>query len=125
MNCHRVINPLGFSLENYDAVGRFRTIEKDKPVNAAGIYSTPDGTEIRLNGAKDLAQFLAQDEYAQKNFIRQLFRYYAKQPISAYGPERLEQLYTHFVQSNYNIIELITEIAWTIVQHDPTTETTK
>ncbi len=34
--CHSMINPLGFSLENYDAVGRFRTIDNQKPVNPTG-----------------------------------------------------------------------------------------
>ncbi len=33
MNCHRVINPLGFSLEHFDAVGRFRMKEKQKPID--------------------------------------------------------------------------------------------
>src|SRR3712207_6891775 len=33
MGCHAVINPLGFSLENFDAVGRFRTTDNNKPVD--------------------------------------------------------------------------------------------
>ena len=43
MSCHSTINPLGFSLENYDAVGRFRTTDNNKPVNAESDYSTADG----------------------------------------------------------------------------------
>ena len=34
MSCHGVINSLGFSLENYDAVGRFRAKDKEKSVDA-------------------------------------------------------------------------------------------
>jgi hypothetical protein len=33
MTCHSMINPLGFSLENFDAVGRWRTKDNNKPVN--------------------------------------------------------------------------------------------
>ena len=35
--CHGMINPLGFSLEHYDAVGRYRAKEKDKPVDAVVV----------------------------------------------------------------------------------------
>src|SRR5438132_14141314 len=36
--CHSVINPLGFSLDSYDAVGRFRTRENDRAINALSDY---------------------------------------------------------------------------------------
>ena len=118
MNCHSVINPLGFSLENFDAVGRFRKTEKEKPIDVAGSYMAPDGAEVQLNGPRDLANYLAQSELAQKNFIRQLFRHYTKQPVSAYGQDRLEQLYREFAKDGFNIRELIKDIVLVAVRHD-------
>ncbi len=50
MGCHATINPLGFSLENYDAIGRWRTQENDKPINAASDFATDEGETIRLTG---------------------------------------------------------------------------
>jgi hypothetical protein len=41
--CHRLIDPPGFSLEQFDAVGRWRTLEEGRPVDAAG--GLPDGSE--------------------------------------------------------------------------------
>src|SRR5205085_9370861 len=41
--CHSVINPLGFSLEHYDAVGRFHTREGDRPINSSSEYTTDKG----------------------------------------------------------------------------------
>jgi hypothetical protein len=42
--CHNVIDPAGFSLENFDAVGRWRNTEEGKPVDAtAGL---PDGSKF-------------------------------------------------------------------------------
>src|SRR5205823_3427586 len=41
--CHRLIDPVGFSLEQFDAVGRWRTQEEGRPVDAAG--GLPDGSE--------------------------------------------------------------------------------
>jgi hypothetical protein len=40
--CHRVMDPLGFALENFDGVGRWRTIDASAPIDASGAM--PDGT---------------------------------------------------------------------------------
>jgi len=52
--CHKLMDPIGFSLENYDAVGRWRTTEGGVPVDAAG--SLPDGSTF--TGAAGLRQAL-------------------------------------------------------------------
>ncbi|WP_435020678.1 DUF1592 domain-containing protein [Tundrisphaera sp. TA3] len=39
--CHKLMDPAGFALENYDAVGRWRTLEEGRPVDASG--GLPDG----------------------------------------------------------------------------------
>jgi hypothetical protein len=41
-SCHDVMDPVGFALENYDAVGRWRTAEEGKPVDSTG--GLPDGS---------------------------------------------------------------------------------
>ncbi len=43
-SCHRMIDPVGFSLEQFDAVGRWRDLEEGKPVDAVG--GLPDGSEF-------------------------------------------------------------------------------
>jgi hypothetical protein len=42
--CHNLMDPIGFSLENFDAIGRWRTMEDDKPVDATGGF--PDGSKF-------------------------------------------------------------------------------
>ena len=42
--CHDLIDPVGFSLENFDAVGRWRDIEEGRPVDASG--GLPDGSQF-------------------------------------------------------------------------------
>ena len=42
--CHRLIDPVGFTLENYDAVGRWRTADQDAPIDASG--GLPDGSQF-------------------------------------------------------------------------------
>jgi hypothetical protein len=109
-SCHSVINPLGFSLEHYDAVGRFRTREGERPIDAASDYTTDDGKTIRLTGARDLARFAAESEQAQNAFIEQLFHHLVKQPMLAYGPDISNQLRRSFVESGYSVKKLLVDI---------------
>jgi hypothetical protein len=52
-SCHRTIDPVGFSLENYDAVGKWRDLEmEDRPVDASGAL--PGDSEFRgVDGLED------------------------------------------------------------------------
>lgn len=43
-SCHNHMDPVGFALENFDAVGRWRTVEEGKPTDATG--GLPDGSEF-------------------------------------------------------------------------------
>jgi hypothetical protein len=42
--CHRVMDPIGFALENFDAVGTWRTHEAGRPIDASGQLA--DGTKV-------------------------------------------------------------------------------
>ncbi|MBI5800176.1 MAG: DUF1592 domain-containing protein [Verrucomicrobia bacterium] len=108
--CHVIINPLGFSLENYDAVGRYRLNENGKPVNATSEYPTADGKTIRFNGARDVAEHAAANEIAQRGFAEQLFHHIVKQSPDAYGKETMKQLHADFAGSEFNIQKLVADI---------------
>lgn len=116
--CHSVINPLGFTLEQYDAVGRFRTAENGRVIDAATDYQTDDGETVRLTGPADVARFAIASEHAQKAFAEQLFQELVKQPALAYGGGVMERLRQSFVASGFNIRNLIVEIAATAALRD-------
>ena len=109
--CHGMINPLGYTLEQFDAVGRFRMTELNKPVNAVGSYIARDGATAELNGPRGLAQYLVTSDETQAAIVEQMFQYLVKQPIRAYGENRLQDLKTKFVANGYNLRELAVEIA--------------
>jgi mono/diheme cytochrome c family protein len=52
--CHARMDPLGFSLENFDAIGRWRATDADRPIDASGVLL--DGTKV--NGPQQLRQAL-------------------------------------------------------------------
>jgi len=115
-SCHQLINPLGFSLERFDAVGRVRDEDNGKPVDSSGAYRTRDGRLVRFAGPSDLARFLAESEESQTAFVERLFHNLVKQPIRAYGPDRAQVLRRAFASHQHSIRRLMVEIAATVAQ---------
>ena len=113
MACHEIINPIGFSLENYDAVGRFRTREKNKPINTESDYITDDDRKVRIKGAQDLAQLAIESPGAHRAFIKHLFHHLIQQPVPAYGYSTMDRLHESFKTTNFNMRQLIVDITTT------------
>ena len=75
--CHRLMDPIGFALEHYDAFGRYRATEGNGPVDATGmIYGAPDGTDVPLDGAESLASYLTSNAAVSSCLVR-YWSYYA------------------------------------------------
>ncbi len=123
--CHDKINPLGFALEGFDAVGRLREQENDRPIDASGGYEDRQGNTVQFKNARDLADYLVQSEDAHRAFVEAAFEYFVKQPIGAYGPDTLTELTEQFRNSGFKIRDLIVSIAVTAATEpvNPTPET--
>ena len=117
MGCHSTINPLGFSLEHFDGVGRFRTKDNEKPVDTESDFMTGDGDTIRIKSARDVANYAVNSEEAHRGFARQLFQHVTKQAPEAYAPGTLVQLREQFESSDFNIQELVLAIVERTVLH--------
>ena len=117
MGCHATINPLGFALEHFDAVGRLRFLDNAAPVDAVSDYVTADGDSIRLRGPRDLARHAIGSREAQLGFIRRLFQFMVRQPPGAFGSDTLARLHADFVASHYRIPELLAAIAAVPARH--------
>lgn len=116
--CHVLINGLGFTLEHFDAVGRFRTEDVGKPIDASGGYIATDGGSVRLGGARDLARFLANSEDVHRSFVTQLIEHVTKQPALAYGVATRERLLADFRAGDFSIRDLLVDVAVTTALHD-------
>lgn len=110
-SCHAMINPLGFTLEHFDAVGRFRDVEQGKPIDATGTYVTRTGQRKSFENLRQLADFLAESEETHGAFVDQLFHNLIKQPIRAHGLQTPDELRNSFASSQLNIRQLMVEIA--------------
>ncbi len=82
--CHKLMDPVGFTLENYDAVGRWRTAMDGKPIDASG--GLPDGS--KFDGVAGLEKALLQrpDAFAG-TFTEKLLTYALGRGVEYYdGP---------------------------------------
>jgi hypothetical protein len=71
-SCHRLIDPVGFALEQFDAVGRWRDRDEGQPVDAAG--GLPDGSEFE--GVAGLEKALLQrPEWFVRTLTEKLFTF--------------------------------------------------
>jgi hypothetical protein len=71
-SCHNVMDPVGFALENFDAVGRWRTMEEGQPVDASG--GLPDGSSF--TGVEGLeAGLLARPEVFVRTLTEKLLTF--------------------------------------------------
>ena len=108
--CHGMINNLGFALEDFDAAGRYRTEDVGRPVDSSGSYATRQGDTVEFRGVDELATFLAGSPEAHEAFVAQMFRQLTKQPIQAFGPDRLTERRIRFAETGYSIRTLLVEL---------------
>jgi hypothetical protein len=113
MTCHGIINPLGYTLEHFDAIGRYRQKDNAKPIDATGTYLTRDGRKVTFTGARQLAEFLAGSPEVHEAFVEQMFHHLIQQPVRAYGPQALADLRRTFAAQEFNIRRLAVEIVTT------------
>ena len=109
--CHGMINPLGFTLERFDAIGRLQARENSQPIDATGSYRDRSGKAIQFNGERDLARYIAGSDEAHAAFVEKLFQNLTKQPVRAYGAQLLPGLEHSFAAHEFNIRRLTVEMA--------------
>jgi hypothetical protein len=67
-NCHSRMDPLGFGLENFDVLGRWRTEQNGKPIDSVGVLPTGE----KFDGPVELKKLLL--EKRRPEFLRNLSR---------------------------------------------------
>jgi hypothetical protein len=77
--CHNLMDPIGLGLENFDAIGRFRTMDNGAAVDASGTL--PSGQTF--SGARELAPLLAKDPQFAACVMQKLLTYAVGRPFSS------------------------------------------
>lgn len=75
-SCHGIINPIGFTFESYDAIGRWQTEEVTSglPVDASGAITTSGDVDGPVNGAVELSSKLSSSEKVRSCFAERWYQ---------------------------------------------------
>jgi hypothetical protein len=107
-SCHRVMDPLGFALENFDATGRWRATDGGKPIDSSGI--TPDG--FQLAGPADLRGYLtSHPEQFATTVTEKLLTYALGRGVEYYDQPAVRQILREAARENYRWSALFIAIA--------------
>ncbi len=106
-SCHRRMDPLGFGLENFDAVGAWRTMEGKFPIDASG--QLPDGR--RFTGPDELRAILSADREAFARAITsKLLTYGLGRGLERYDTRNVRLIASRLPKYDYKFSGLVLEI---------------
>jgi hypothetical protein len=106
-SCHRLMDPIGFSLENFDNTGKWRTRDGKTPIDATG--SLVDGT--RLNGPATLRQaLLAKSDVFAGVFAERLLTYAAGRAMRPQDMPAVRAITRTSAQDRYKFSAFVTAI---------------
>ena len=103
--CHAPMDPLGFALEHFDAIGKWRaTGEGGDPIDASGVF--PDGTEFEgLAGLK--AMLLDRDEQFVQTVLEKLATYALGRGLEHYDMPAVRRIMREAAPGGYRWSDLV------------------
>ena len=105
--CHRKMDPLGFALDNYNAVGRWRDKLGDQPLDVTGELPTGE----KLNGVADLKRvILARKSDFVRNLAEQLLTYSLGRELEDFDDCPVRQIAMQLKADDYRFSTLVMEI---------------
>jgi Protein of unknown function (DUF1592)/Protein of unknown function (DUF1588)/Protein of unknown function (DUF1595)/Protein of unknown function (DUF1585)/Protein of unknown function (DUF1587)/Planctomycete cytochrome C len=113
--CHQAIDPLGFALDQYDAIGQWRTHERvaagtgeDPLVNASGMM--PDGRAFK--DASQFKQLLLEDrDKIARAFIEHLCTYALRRVLTVDDQDDLRLIEVVAKKNQYRVKDIVREVA--------------
>ena len=103
-SCHAMMDPLGLSLENFDAVGRWRTLgESSAPIDASGM--APDGT--RFDGPDGLRSTLLRSDRFVSTLTEKILTYALGRGLEYYDAPSVRTILRGAAQDDYRFSSLI------------------
>jgi hypothetical protein len=98
--CHAFINPFGFMQENFDAIGRWRTTDEGKPIDARITVDFLDEGKLTTTSAVEALKAFTRSLRFQQCFARQLFRFYTGRDETAGDDPLLRTMFFDFANGN-------------------------
>ena len=107
-NCHKVLDPIGFGLENFDAIGRWR-VKNDAGAAIDSAGKLPGGKDFSTPA--ELKKLLAQRETdLARNLTERLMAYALGRQLEGYDEVVLDQLMERIARDEYRVQTIVTEV---------------
>jgi cytochrome c553 len=106
-SCHRVIDPLGLALENFDATGRWRLKDNGVPIDSTGVLY--DGTKMEGPAGLRDALLRHKDVFLQ-TFTENLMTYALGRRVEAYDMPAIRTIVRDAAKSNYRFSTFVSGI---------------
>ncbi len=107
-NCHKLLDPIGFGLENFDAIGRWRNQDDNgEPIDASG--ELPDGS--RFSSPQELKAMIAGrlDDFS-RNLVERMLAYALCRRLEGYDEIVVDDLMQEIAQDGYRMQTLVTAV---------------
>lgn len=110
-SCHQRIDPIGFGLENYDVIGRWREQDAGKPIDAKG--SLPDGSSF--NGVEELKRVLLdKKDLFVRNLTAKMLGYALSRGLTLEDQCTVDRIVEAVKRDGYHSQTLIKEIVLSV-----------
>jgi hypothetical protein len=108
-SCHERMDPLGFALENFDAIGRWRDQEGGEPIDSSASF--PDGTKFK--GAGELQRMLTNTELQTflRCFVEKLMTFALGRGLEYEDQCAIDAIVQATAQDEYRVHAIIVAIA--------------
>ncbi|MHB0957923.1 MAG: DUF1592 domain-containing protein [Pirellulaceae bacterium] len=106
--CHRLMDPIGFAMERFDAVGRYRADDEGQPIDTSGVL--PSGEEFA--GLDDLRALLLQTQRREfsKCLVEKTLIYALGRGLEYYDQCAVHKIQEALEQDDYRFSRLVLEI---------------
>ena len=102
--CHARMDPIGFAMENFDAVGRWRERDGEHPIDATGVF--PEGTKFEgIPGLK--RELLRQPEQFVGTVVERLLMYATGRNLQYYDAPTVRAVMREAKPANYTLASLV------------------
>lgn len=104
--CHKLMDPIGLALENFDGAGQFRLQEAGLVIDVSGEINGVEFADIR-----GLGEALRDDPAAPACLVRRLYTFAAGRPVQRSERKLLNYFEDEFVSGDYRLRDLLEQIA--------------
>lgn len=111
-SCHQLMDPIGFGLENFDALGRWRDADEGSKIDASGTLTTGDAFE----GPRELTDVLtgSRRDLFVRNLTRTMLTYALGRGLEYYDKCAVKEIVAHLEENDHRFSALVSGIAHSV-----------